>query len=179
MIETFYKTRTGVQDLPSKLLLANGEVGPSGTKYNVPLINTVVFSIGMAALQAQGKAAAQCNNVQMDLLSYLLKELDPEGCYLLLSSIVNQLRFPNSHTYLFSSILLHMFADSSQQVQEQITRVLLERLIVNRPHPWGLLITFIELIKNPRYQFWQISSVWRSSTRDIESLFDSISRIMS
>jgi hypothetical protein len=31
--------------------------------------------------------------------------------------------------------------------QEQITRVLLERLIVNRPHPWGLLITFIELIK--------------------------------
>jgi CCR4-NOT transcription complex subunit 1 len=33
-------------------------------------------------------------------------------------------------------------------------RVLLERLIVNRPHPWGLLITFIELIKNPRYAFW-------------------------
>jgi hypothetical protein len=32
-------------------------------------------------------------------------------------------------------------------VQEQITRVLLERLIVNRPHPWGLLITFVELIK--------------------------------
>ena len=32
-------------------------------------------------------------------------------------------------------------------------RVLLERLIVNRPHPWGLLITFIELVKNPRYAF--------------------------
>ena len=31
---------------------------------------------------------------------------------------------------------------------------MLERLIVNRPHPWGLLITFIELIKNPRYAFW-------------------------
>jgi hypothetical protein len=28
-----------------------------------------------------------------------------------------------------------------------VFRVLLERLIVNRPHPWGLLITFIELIK--------------------------------
>ena len=39
---------------------------------------------------------------------------------------------------------------SQEIVQEQITRVLLERLIVNRPHPWGLLITFIELIKNPR-----------------------------
>ena len=34
------------------------------------------------------------------------------------------------------------------------SRVLLERLIVNRPHPWGLLITFIELIKNPAFKFW-------------------------
>lgn len=33
------------------------------------------------------------------------------------------------------------------------SRVLLERLIVNRPHPWGLLITFIELIKNPQFKF--------------------------
>ena len=53
-------------------------------------------------------------------------------------------------------------------------RVLLERLVVNRPHPWGLLITFIELIKNPRYAFWD-----HSFTRidpDIEKLFDSVSR---
>lgn len=26
--------------------------------------------------------------------------------------------------------------------------------MAHRPHPWGLLITFIELIKNPRYDFW-------------------------
>jgi hypothetical protein len=25
---------------------------------------------------------------------------------------------------------------------------------VNRPHPWGLLVTFIELIKNPAFKFW-------------------------
>lgn len=36
----------------------------------------------------------------------------------------------------------------------RLCRVLLERLIVNRPHPWGLLITFIELIKNPAFKFW-------------------------
>lgn len=30
----------------------------------------------------------------------------------------------------------------------------MERLIVNRPHPWGLLVTFIELIKNPQFKFW-------------------------
>ena len=38
---------------------------------------------------------------------------------------------------------------------EYLMRVLLERLIVHRPHPWGLLITFIELIKNRRYNFWE------------------------
>ncbi|CAL5344508.1 unnamed protein product [Camellia sinensis] len=41
---------------------------------------------------------------------------------------------------------------SVEIIQEQITRVLLERLIVNRPHPWGLLITFTELIKLKIYR---------------------------
>lgn len=27
-----------------------------------------------------------------------------------------------------------------------------------RPHPWGLLITFIELIKNSLYQFWLLDA---------------------
>lgn len=43
--------------------------------------------------------------------------------------------------------LCNSFYAGQEIIQEQITRVLLERLIVNRPHPWGLLITFIELIK--------------------------------
>jgi CCR4-NOT transcription complex subunit 1 len=52
------------------------------------------------------------------------------------------LRYPNTHTHYFSCALLTLFAEAQQEiVQEQITRVLLERLIVNRPHPWGLLIT--------------------------------------
>ena len=59
-------------------------------------------------------------------------------------------------------------------IQEQITRVLLERLIVNRPHPWGLLITFIELIKNPRYKFWSYS--FTHCAGEIERLFESVAR---
>ncbi|KAL6642702.1 hypothetical protein ACP70R_020883 [Stipagrostis hirtigluma subsp. patula] len=59
-------------------------------------------------------------------------------------------------------------------VQEQITRVLLERLIVNRPHPWGLLNTFIELIKNPSYSFWGRSFI--RCAPEIEKLFESVAR---
>ena len=37
---------------------------------------------------------------------------------------------------------------------EIMTKVLLERFIVHRPHPWGALVTFIELLRNPKYDFW-------------------------
>lgn len=89
-----------------------------------------------------------CPSLQ-ELYVRLAGELDSEGRYLLLNAMANQLRYPNAHTYYFSCTLLTLFMETkSEGLKEQITRTLLERLIVNRPHPWGLLITFIELIKN-------------------------------
>ena len=61
-----------------------------------------------------------------------------------------------------------------EYIREQVTRVLLERLIVHRPHPWGLLITFIELIKNPRYSFW--SHGFTHCATEIERVFESVAR---
>lgn len=40
-----------------------------------------------------------------------------------------------------------------------IFRIMFERLVSMRPHPWGLLITFIELIRNEQYHFWQYDFV--------------------
>ncbi|BBG97359.1 transcription regulator [Prunus dulcis] len=112
----------------------------------------------------------------LDIFQTLIVDLDTEGRYLFLNAIANQLRYPNTHTHYFSFIVLYLFAESNQHeiIQEQITRVLLERLIVNRPHPWGLLITFIELIKNPRYQFWNRAFI--RCAPEIEKLFESVSR---
>merc|ERR1719229_575967 len=77
------------------------------------------------------------------------------------------------HTHYFSCVLLYLFADTSDEVvREQITRVLLERLIVHRPHPWGLLITFIELIKNRAYEFWNYRFV--KCAPEVEKLFQSV-----
>merc|ERR1712107_392187 len=90
-----------------------------------------------------------------DIFQNLASDMDTEGRYLFLNCIANQLRYPNSHTLYFSYLLLYLFGEANTEaIQEQITRVLLERLIVNRPHPWGLLITFIELIKNTTFKFW-------------------------
>ncbi|KAI7885612.1 Not1-domain-containing protein [Lichtheimia hyalospora FSU 10163] len=142
------------------------------TQYNIPLVNALVFYVGVSGI-LQGIPVNQ--GAPIEIYQQLLMELDSKGCYVFLSAIANQLRYPNSHTHYFSCVLLYLFAESdNEMIKEQITRVLLERLIVNRPHPWGLLITFIELIKNPRYNFWN-HSFTRCAT-DIERLFESVSR---
>jgi CCR4-NOT transcription complex subunit 1 len=157
-----------LSELPQKLLLPQAEALGAGTRYNVPLINALVLYIGMNAIH-KGQA------IPMEMFRELVMDLDAEGRYLLLNAIANQLRYPNSHTHYFSCVLLFLFAESSVEiVKEQITRVLLERLIVNRPHPWGLLITFIELIKNPRYQFW--SHGFTHCAPEVERLFENVAR---
>lgn len=116
-----------------------------------------------------------------ELFEQLMAKMDNEGRYLVLNAIANQLRFPNAHTAYFSALTLALFAGlqdiqsvnaeeegeagivsrqtmtpaMANVVREQITRVLLERLIVNRPHPWGLLVTFVELLKNTQLNFWK------------------------
>ena len=127
----------------------------------------------------------------MDIFQNLAVDMDTEGRYLFLNCIANQLRYPNSHTHYYSCCLLYLFAEANTEaIQEQITRyyysivissikddicrVLLERLIVNRPHPWGLLITFIELIKNPTFKFWSHEFV--HCAPEIQKLFESVAR---
>ncbi|KAI7872984.1 CCR4-Not complex component, Not1-domain-containing protein [Spinellus fusiger] len=177
-IDEFIESQTPetfLSELQSKLLLnqEQKEVSNAATKYNLPVINALVFYVGVMGI-TQGIPVNQ--GAPMEIFQHLLNGLDSEeGRYLFLSAIANQLRYPNSHTHYFSCVLLYLFAESNKEiVKEQITRVLLERLIVNRPHPWGLLITFIELIKNPRYNFWN-HSFTRCAT-DIERLFESVSR---
>ncbi|KAG6431047.1 hypothetical protein SASPL_109122 [Salvia splendens] len=120
-VDKYLKTRQQgspfLTELKQKLLLSTIDAACAGTRYNAPLVNSLVLYVGMQEL-----------------------------------------------------------------IQEQITRVLLERLIVNRPHPWGLKITFIELMKmggalnlrhNPRYNFWSRS--FTRCTPKIEKLFESVS----
>ena len=143
---------------------------------STPTINAAVLHIGVQAIaQLQAKTASVTNGAPMDIFQRLVNDLGVEMRYLFLNAIANQLRYPNSHTHYFSCVLLYLFSEAKQEiVQEQITRVLLERLIVHRPHPWGLLITFIELIKNPRYNFW--SHEFTRCAPEIERLFESVAR---
>ena len=48
--------------------------------------------------------------------------------------------------------MLHVFEDagSKEYVKEQIVRVLLEKLVAHRPHPFGVISTFVKLLKNDK-----------------------------
>ena len=84
------------------------------------------------------------------------------------------LRYPNAHTHWFSSLLLHLFLEvEDDRFREVMTKVLLERFIVHRPHPWGALVTFIELLHNTKYDFW--SKDFIRVAPEVTLLLDSVS----
>ena len=91
-----------------------------------------------------------------------------------MSAAILHLRYPNAHTQWFSSLILHLFSTvQASRFQEVTTKVLLERFIVHRPHPWGALVTFIELLRNPQYDFWTRGFV--RMTTEISTLLESVS----
>lgn len=179
-LDSYLKTRapvTFLTELRTHLQVSN----EAGTRYNVPLMNALVLYVGTQAItyihskSGTPSMSTITHSSHMDIFQNLAVDLDTEGRYLFLNAIANQLRYPNSHTHYFSCVLLYLFAEANTEaIQEQITRVLLERLIVNRPHPWGLLITFIELIKNHQYKFWTHEFV--HCAPEIEKLFESVAR---
>ena len=142
---------------------------------DAPKVNSLVLYVGIHALARQSSQNSLSHTPEMEVLQKLM-DFDDKGRYVCLNAIANQLRYPSSHTHYFSCVMLYLFSESKNvAVKEQVTRVLLERLILHRPHPWGLLVTFIELIKNhDRYGFWNYSFT-RCAT-EIEKVFESVAR---
>ena len=108
------------------------------------------------------------------LFEQLAEKLGSEGRYYFVCALVNQLRYPNTHTAYFSYVIRHLFkfeqaGPKFDEIQSQIVRVILERLVTNRPHPWGLIITLLELLKNREYGFWERPFV--KNAPDIERMF--------
>jgi CCR4-NOT transcription complex subunit 1 len=144
------------------------EMLPSADEFSEPfdftLIHAIVLYVGQKAVSNVGTSGTgpsfSRDGSHTILLCKLAKGLHTAIRYYFIGAIVNQLRYPNSHTWFFSSALLHLFGNTqsdqhSIEIRDQITRVLLERLLVHRPHPWGLIIVLLELLKNRNHMFWE------------------------
>ena len=169
-----------VSELKNRIMVKS--MTPDGSTmvtWNHTLLHATVFYLGTTAVQ---RRAAQTGMAEFDpkapevaLITNLAFALDPEGAligillgvlliyqgqYYLLSAIADQLRYPSAHSLFFISLVLFIFSTTSRAeipnaIPERIGRVLLERVIVCRPHPWGLIVTFVELLDNEVYGFWK------------------------
>ncbi|KMZ97371.1 hypothetical protein PVNG_01201, partial [Plasmodium vivax North Korean] len=178
VIDEYFTNRdfTLLLRIKDKLFFSKRRTYQYSAKYDVDVLNSLIMYVGTSICRAKRRNVAVVkNNLAYTLFLFLCKELDMEGRYLLLSNIVNHIRYPNSHTHYFSCLILFLFSQSNDVViQEQIIRVLLERILAHRPHPWGLLITFIELIKNAKFHFWECPFVHAAT--EIKKLFQSVAQ---
>ncbi|KAJ2931428.1 hypothetical protein H1R20_g5724, partial [Candolleomyces eurysporus] len=163
-----------LSQLKDKLKVPASEGSPE--EYNLSLINAIVMYIGVSAAgQTKPRLLFSATDPGAVALQYLATNLDVEGQHHLLSSIVLHLRYPNAHTHWFSSLILHLFVEvKDDRFREVVAKVLLERFIVHRPHPWGALVTFIELLRNPKYEFW--SKEFIRISPDVTLLLESVGR---
>jgi len=108
---------------------------------DTPRVHSLVLYVGMQAIsRLQNSQIA--HTPEIEVLQKLM-EFDEKGRYISLNAIANNLRYPSSHTHYFSCVMLFLFSEAKDDgVKEQVTRVLLERLIVNRPHPVSLYAFF-------------------------------------
>lgn len=90
------------------------------------------------------------------IIMFLLSKFDDKGQYLIISAIVNHLRYPNSHTRFFRCVIMAIAINMCQIDNEEIEindtllqiiiRCLVERLLPRPPHPWGVIATLAELL---------------------------------
>ncbi len=142
-------------------MMNSEELVGSKRRINSNVINAIVLFI---ANQASTKQNFEINHKEsMELFKSMVLKLNDETRMVFLNSIINELRYPNNHTYYFSCIVLYLFVESKEElIQEQIATILFERLQVHRPHPWGLMISFRELIQNPKYGFMKKEFIFKN-----------------
>ncbi|KAJ9113610.1 hypothetical protein QFC22_005918 [Naganishia vaughanmartiniae] len=149
--------------------------GSPGVEYNLTLLYAFSLYVGssavMKSLQSTGEVQYDRGCVEVDLLNHVIMSLDAEGQYHFLNSIVNQLRYPNAHTIWFSFYVLNLFrlAPEASGIPERIARVLVERVLAKRPHPWGLVLAYSELLNNQSYGFWNYR--WVKENPELYQIF--------
>jgi len=116
------------------------------------LINVIILHIGVQA--TSGSSVFSAGAPAARLLERLLNDTRPETRFHIMCAITNQLRYVNGHTHYFSTALVHFFSVGSDDLRQSLMNVFVNRLSMARPHPWGLLVTMLELIKNPAYDIW-------------------------
>ena len=121
-------------------------------KYNIPALNAFALQCAITVTSANGKPQNA-----LALFKSLLCAFDFEGRMLLFNAMVNQLRFPNSHTLFYTHLLLKLFqSDLDNTIKDQLVRTVAERLLA-RPQPVGLMAFYRELVSDPEFEKYSVT----------------------
>lgn len=134
-------------------------------------INYLVLYLGVKATSTSSVYSAASPVAR--LLDRLLQS-STSIRYHIISAMTNQLRYVNAHTHYFSTALTHTFSVSSEEVQQQIMTIFVKRLGMPRPHPWGLIISVLEIIKNPVHDLWSLP--WVKAQPQVEQMLHTIAQ---
>ncbi|KAK5131089.1 hypothetical protein LTR08_001307 [Meristemomyces frigidus] len=145
-------------------------LGPADAPVSSLVANALVVYIGVHATSASSVFSSAAPPAR--LLDRLLRDSGHAKRYSVVSAMMNQVRYVNAHTHYFSTALQHMFTISSEELKEQIMRVLVERLMVPRPHPWGVIVMILELVKNQTTDIW--SKPWMKAAPQVVSMLMSL-----
>ena len=130
----------------------------------------------IAQQSCQQDPGVERHRESMDTFTPIVQTLNDSTRLCFLNAIVNELRFPNNHTFYFSCIILFIYAEAKHAdagreiIQQQISQIFLERLQTCGPYPWGLMISFRELIQNPKFAFMRKQYI-REHPQSIANLF--------
>ena len=70
--------------------------------------------------------------------------------------MLNNIRYPNPITFYFKNLLIMIFSELNEDIiQELIVRNLFERMIIEKPTPWGILAFFYKILANANFKFEQ------------------------
>lgn len=139
------------------------------------LMHAVVLYTCVHALQSQNDENETYNKsgTHAQVLRTLSKVLDIEDRATFVEAIINQLRFPNTHTLFFLHATVDLFSmgptlsndnadddgEESESVMELIVRTILARLSINRPYPWGAIVALGEVFRSSEPAFGELSFI--------------------
>lgn len=164
-IESALKKNGDIESALKQIMssLVDNEKSPTKTspQHSIELLNTVAPFVGQIAC-ASGKFDA--NAAPSTLLTKLVYALNFEHRYYLVNALMDQIRYPNTHTDYFCKLVLHLWGTGNnlnevqRDVREVLCRVIFERSTIARPHPWGITILSVELQSNAAYGLWEMAS---------------------
>ena len=113
-LENYFRTKKqGVINVICDKMMSSEEIINGKRKINANVINAVVLFIANQAFTKSGYEVS--HKESMELFKQMVQKLNNETRWSFLNSIINELRYPNNHTYYFSCIILYLFVESNKE----------------------------------------------------------------